>query len=1421
MTLNLTAFAVLILLIVVQASEKTQTGLYTIIGSQQLSYHRPYYVSVSVHNTTEPAIVRLKLVHESNETETEIVREVTVQPWTTELVEFETSTLVSKPNSFYRLIADGIDKIDFHNETDLTLSEKYFSFLVQTDKALYKPGDLVRFRVVVIDKDTKAHDLIDTLQVNVYDGAGNRIKLYANQSTTHGVYTNEFRLSESPVMGQWRLAFISGSEEKSHSFEVGEYVLPTFEVFVESPEHMLYNDKMIRANVRGKYTFGKPVHGEANCTANWNSKQVNKLVKVTTKGSLEIDIVDELGVDYANSNYIQLECTLEEEFTGRKQSKSMGIQVHRFRYSIVKQSYHYEYFDGQPFEFDIRVQLYDGTPIRNEPVEIWWSTDLSAVDGIGSETVQTNSEGVANVKFVFPEGKVTVYLMAKYKDHAEGLGHFTSSIYHGREATLPEFELKTNDTDVSVGDTVKMQLVSRVPIKHFTYQVFGRGNILISNSQTVPDQTNFEFDFTTTFDMVPNVQVVVYTIRDDGNVNTASRTVFLQKKLPNQITLESAMNETEPGMEYDLKIVTAPNSYVGLLAVDQSVLLLRSGNDISVDDVTGELDRYNAVQHRRNHYHQRYYWSQEISTIENAGMFILSNVKDFIRRPIEEVMYQSTPAYVRFGALGGASAGIPGPPPPPPASADFAHKESISNNAQSAGVTVRKDFPETWIWDGVQVESGEQHFTKRVPDTITSWVITAFSLNSDNGIGLTKEPTKMTTFKSFFVSVSLPYSVKRGEILSIPVTIFNYLDSTVNADVTFFNDDNEFEFVDLNDEANEIVNADHRRQRQVSVKSKDASGLFFSIRPLKVGQITVKVVVESAVAGDGIQKILLVTPEGVPQYANKALLLNLPDDGTAVEHEFTVDLPEHTVPDSTFIQVTAVGDLLGPSVKNLGRLIHMPSGCGEQNMLKFVPNIVVRNYLKAINQLSDDLEERTRLNLEIGYQRQLAYRHFNGSFSAFGKQDRRGSTWLTAFVARSFQQASKHIDIEPRIINEALSFLNVTQSENGSFPEYGDVIHRQIQGGGDKNVALTAYTLIAFLENREAFPEYEDNIKRATEFIVKHLDILDDVYSISLAAYALQLAKDSNKDGVLRDLNAKVITESDLKHWSTRKSEGATYYPNSIDTEITGYAMLANLLADRTDDVVPVLKWLLAQRNERGGFHSTQDTIVGLQAIATVAGKVTGSSTDNDVKVDLTYDGNSTAVEVNSGNAQVFQQFQIPSQVRKINVKAYGTGFTLLSLSYKYYVNESAALPRFTIEPTVKPITYPNSLEFDACVAFIPNTDDGASESNMAVMEIDLPSGYQFDSDQRQALQWTQSVKKLETRNDDTQIVLYFEHLTAVKICPQIKAIRTHKVAHQKPAAIVVYDYYDTTRKSRVFYNTDEKSLCDICENNCPDKCNA
>lgn len=45
------------------------------------------------------------------------------------------------------------------------------------------------------------------------------------------------------------------------------------------------------------------------------------------------------------------------------------------------------------------------------------------------------------------------------------------------------------------------------------------------------------------------------------------------------------------------------------------------------------------------------------------------------------------------------------------------------------------------------------------------------------------------------------------------------------------------------------------------------------------------------------------------------------------------------------------GDLMGPSIAGVTNLIRMPYGCGEQNMITFVPNIFAVKYLTTINNL--------------------------------------------------------------------------------------------------------------------------------------------------------------------------------------------------------------------------------------------------------------------------------------------------------------------------------------------------------------------------------------------------------------------------------------------------------------------------------------
>lgn len=116
-------------------------------------------------------------------------------------------------------------------------------------------------------------------------------------------------------------------------------------------------------------------------------------------------------------------------------------------------------------------------------------------------------------------------------------------------------------------------------------------------------------------------------------------------------------------------------------------------------------------------------------------------------------------------------------------------------------------------------------------------------------------------------------------------------------------------------------------------------------------------------------------------------------------------------------------------------------------------------------------------------------RRSDNSFSAFGDRDKHGSTWLTAFVVRSFAQAKPFVFIDQAVLNKSIDFLNSQQlastilnlfenyaqyhhsSKNifqmtGAFAEQGHIHNKAMQGGAsDGGLALTAYVVAALLEN--------------------------------------------------------------------------------------------------------------------------------------------------------------------------------------------------------------------------------------------------------------------------------------------------------------------------------------------------------------------
>lgn len=135
----------------------------------------------------------------------------------------------------------------------------------------------------------------------------------------------------------------------------------------------------------------------------------------------------------------------------------------------------------------------------------------------------------------------------------------------------------------------------------------------------------------------------------------------------------------------------------------------------------------------------------------------------------------------------------------------------------------------------------------------------------------------------------------------------------------------------------------------------------------------------------------------------------------------------------------------------------------------------------------------------------------------------------------------------------------------------------------------------------------------------------------------------------------------------------------------------------------------------------------------------------------------------------------------------------LAQVSYKYNTNVTSAWPRFVLDPTVNRNSHADYLHLSACASFVSVPGD-AERSNMAVMEVHLPSGFVVDTDTLPTLESSERIKKVETQQRDTKVVIYFDYLDRREVCPTLHAYKTVKVTKHRPVPVVMYDYYDNGR---------------------------
>ncbi|KAJ3590697.1 hypothetical protein NHX12_008646 [Muraenolepis orangiensis] len=485
---------------------------------------------------------------------------------------------------------------------------------------------------------------------------------------------------------------------------------------------------------------------------------------------------------------------------------------------------------------------------------------------------------------------------------------------------------------------------------------------------------------------------------------------------------------------------------------------------------------------------------------------------------------------------------------------------------------------------------------------------------------------------------------------------------------------------------------------------------------------------------------------------------------------------------------------LGPSPEEPGRSSEHAVWMWRAEHGSTCPNIYILEYLTNTQQITPKIKARATNFLTSGYQRQLNYKHPHGAYSTFGTGS--GNTWLTAFVLRSFVKAKSFIFIDPTVIEDAKSWLESKQQDSGCFQKLGSLFNNRMKGGVSDEVTLSAYVTAALLETN--MPASEPQINKSMSCLRQSLGDKRNTYTTALLAYVFTLAGDMETRSLLLEHLDKVATQEGGNLYWSQSSEKSM----SLSVEIGSYVLLATLSATPTAADLGyasrIVRWLTSQQNSYGGFTSTQDTVVALQALAlysTLVFSPEGSST-----VDVQFPSGKMTFEVNQDNKLLYQERALKDVTGKYSVAVKGTACASMQLSLHYNIPTARDESSFRIEVTPQAECNTNQLRPKLSLRIESRYVGKENCSNMVMVDIKLLSGFVPDPESLRKLKSALLVDRVE-HNDDHVIIYLQPFLQHIPVNHSLDILQDIAVENLKPAVVKIYDYYQPSDQAETQYN--------------------
>ncbi|GFO27558.1 alpha-2-macroglobulin-like protein, partial [Plakobranchus ocellatus] len=691
---------------------------------------------------------------------------------------------------------------------------------------------------------------------------------------------------------------------------------------------------------------------------------------------------------------------------------------------------------------------------------------------------------------------------------------------------------------------------------------------------------------------------------------------------------------------------------------------------------------------------------------------------------------------------------------------------------------IRPYFIEPWYWGLVDVGAGEIMFNLTTMKYITTWSAQAVCVSKTKGFGMS-EVVSHTVLKPLTVSVKQPYAAVLDERLPVFISIRSSMDYCIWGMVKMVWNHN-FLFLEGEDK--------NWPRRVGCICSDKPYTVTYFIRPRVLGYMDIQVSVwdlsrpcsEQARTGrdisygnasisDEVHRKILVKAEGVEQsYTYTSYFCS--EDGKPLSEEVPLQLPK-------------------------GKEIIKNSAHGEVQV--------------------------------IGYQEALSFRHKDGSFSAFGDKDPKGSVWLTSFLVKSFARAQKYISIDEHVIRRSVDFLVRSQLESGCFQETGKVFSSYMMGGlgqkrGQKNLgrpqgALTAYVLMALMETGRDIndPIIELGIQCMNRELRARNNYSLDPYTLALVTLANIKYNSTSPDAqfAFETLHEKAWKDDKHIYWKRHTSQPPTtntkFYPAapSAEVEMASYALMSYLhfFPNQSEKIA---MWLSHQRNSFGGFASTQDTVVALDALSQYAAwAYSRGPAKMKVKIMFKSKAAPSSVEFNVSEGEnntrfLLQSTPIPTLPNTLHIITSGTGCALVQANVHY--NEPVRKPmgrekpNFSLNIYVRPYrNEPNVCDHRTLDITVRSLRGHSVSKGMGLLTLQMVTSWSptpHSLTKLKSLPPTFGIKRVDFVKEEGVLHLYFDEFGKKTKKFNIIVVQDQdlKVAEPKIADARVVEYYET-----------------------------